>query len=391
MQYLTVKETAKRWGISVRTVNMHLNKGRVPGAIRKEQGWLIPADAQKPEDRRRKVVPEQAPKRKVKCFMPILSLSYQSGQFSQAVSQFTDEDERNAAWAGQFYFQGKADQALEAAERCFSSESADIRLSARWIHSMAAIGCGDEHTCLSDFSEIIREGKEAQDDMIRVESEFIMCVSKIYFHEEGANMRELLTALSYLPEGVRYFALYGRAHALYLNKEYQQAVGEVEAAVALMHKPYPVASIYLNIVGAMASNSLALHEQAQRFFDRAWQSAEQEGYFEPFAEHHGLLQGLVERKIRGSQPALYQQITEIVYRFSRGWMKIHNPKSSFKVTDTLTPYEFSIAMLAAKGRTNQEIADYMSISLNSVKAYLTVIYQKIGITKRSELKYFVNY
>ena len=30
MDYSTVKETAQRWGVSVRTVNMYLNAGRVP-------------------------------------------------------------------------------------------------------------------------------------------------------------------------------------------------------------------------------------------------------------------------------------------------------------------------------------------------------------------------
>ena len=165
----------------------------------------------------------------------------------------------------------------------------------------------------------------------------------------------------------------------------------MEAATALMQPAYPVAAIYLNIVGAMASNSLARHDDAQRFFDRAWALAMPEGYIEPFAEHHGMLQGLVERKLRSTQPELYQQLSKLVYRFSRGWMKIHNPTSTRKVTDTLTPYEFSIAMLAAKGRTNKEIADYMSISVNSVKAYLATIYQKIGITKRSDLKFYVNY
>ena len=49
MDYSTVKETAQRWGVSVRTVNMYLNAGRVPGAVRKEHGWLVPADAQKPD------------------------------------------------------------------------------------------------------------------------------------------------------------------------------------------------------------------------------------------------------------------------------------------------------------------------------------------------------
>ena len=48
-------------------------------------------------------------------------------------------------------------------------------------------------------------------------------------------------------------------------------------------------------------------------------------------------------------------------------------------------------MLAAKGRSNKEIADYMYISVASVKTYLATIYQKIGITKRTDLKYYVNY
>ena len=74
MDYSTVKETAQRWGVSVRTVNMYLNAGRVPGAVRKEHGWLVPADAQKPVDRRRKQG-EAPPARVVKRFMPILSMS----------------------------------------------------------------------------------------------------------------------------------------------------------------------------------------------------------------------------------------------------------------------------------------------------------------------------
>ena len=48
-------------------------------------------------------------------------------------------------------------------------------------------------------------------------------------------------------------------------------------------------------------------------------------------------------------------------------------------------------MLAAKLYVYLLIADYMSISVNSVKTYLATIYQKIGITKRSDLKYYVNY
>ena len=389
MEYMTVKETAQRWGVSIRTVNMYLNEGRVPGAIRKEHAWLIPAEARKPEDRRRRQT--EATVRTPKLFMPIFSLVYAQGGFEAAAGQLHDEEERTMAWAGHFYFQGKQDQVREWSARGFESQSAEIRLTARWLHAMAAIGCGDVETCRRDFAEVLREGACTSDETVRAESEFITLVSRIYFHQEEADVADLLPHFACLPTGTRYFALYARAHALYLRREYRQAIGEVEAALALMQNAYPIAAIYLNIVGAMAANSISGYEEAQRFFDAAWKIALHDGYFEPFAEHHGMLQGLVEKKIRGSQPQFYEQISELVYRFSRGWMKIHNPQSSLKVTDALTPYEFSIAMLASKGRSNKEIAEYLSISINSVKTYLATIYQKIGVTKRSELKYHVNY
>ena len=91
MDYRTVKETAQRWGVSVRTVNMYLNDGRVPGAVRKEHGWLVPADAQKPVDRRCKLA--EAPRtRVVKRFMPIFSMTFGEGGFAEAVEQLDDEE-----------------------------------------------------------------------------------------------------------------------------------------------------------------------------------------------------------------------------------------------------------------------------------------------------------
>ena len=390
MDFLSVKEIAQKWNISARTVNMYLNSGRVPGAIRKDHAWLIPKDAQKPEDRRRKInkVLEICEK---KCFMPILMISYASVESKDALAQIGDDEEYAMAQAGQFYFQGESSRAMELTENYLCSPCTDIRLSALWLHAMSAVSCGKIDTCVNDFAQIKREGEMAQDDRIKAESMFISMTADIYFHRENIDANTLMSYIPLLPYGIRYFVMYGRAHALYLNKNYSRCIGEVEAALTLMSEPYPIATIYLSIVGAMASNSLALHNEAQKFFNIAWNTAYPEGYFEPFAEHHGLLQGLIERKIRSSQPALYSKISELVYKFSRGWMKIHNPESKTKVTDMLTPYEFSIAMLAAKGRTNKEISEYMSISVNSVKAYLATIYQKIGITKRSELIYYVNY
>lgn len=54
MEYLTVKEMGEKWGITSRMVNVYCTKGRIPGAVKKGNLWLIPENAEKPEDLRKK-------------------------------------------------------------------------------------------------------------------------------------------------------------------------------------------------------------------------------------------------------------------------------------------------------------------------------------------------
>ena len=54
MNYLTVKEVGEKWGISSRMVNVYCSNGRIPGAMKKGNLWLIPDNAIKPSDNRYK-------------------------------------------------------------------------------------------------------------------------------------------------------------------------------------------------------------------------------------------------------------------------------------------------------------------------------------------------
>lgn len=53
MEFLTTTEMAKKWGLSRRRVTTYCTNGRIDGAIMKGNTWLIPDNAQKPEDPRR--------------------------------------------------------------------------------------------------------------------------------------------------------------------------------------------------------------------------------------------------------------------------------------------------------------------------------------------------
>ena len=54
MDYMTLKEASEKWCVSSRQINYYCTDGRIQGAVKMAGVWLIPADTQKPVDRRRK-------------------------------------------------------------------------------------------------------------------------------------------------------------------------------------------------------------------------------------------------------------------------------------------------------------------------------------------------
>ncbi len=54
MDYITLKEASILWGVTPRRINYYCSAGRIPGAEKKGTVWLIPKNAEKPMDGRRK-------------------------------------------------------------------------------------------------------------------------------------------------------------------------------------------------------------------------------------------------------------------------------------------------------------------------------------------------
>ena len=53
-EYMTVQEAAKIWNISERRVQKLCEGNRIDGVVRLSRVWLIPKDAKKPEDERKR-------------------------------------------------------------------------------------------------------------------------------------------------------------------------------------------------------------------------------------------------------------------------------------------------------------------------------------------------
>ena len=51
-EFMTAKEAAEKWGITVRRVQLLCTEGRIPGAKKYASVWAIPRDSEKPKDER---------------------------------------------------------------------------------------------------------------------------------------------------------------------------------------------------------------------------------------------------------------------------------------------------------------------------------------------------
>ena len=52
MEYLSLKQTAEKWGITVRRVQVLCSQDRIPGAAKIGSFWVVPKEAEKPKDQR---------------------------------------------------------------------------------------------------------------------------------------------------------------------------------------------------------------------------------------------------------------------------------------------------------------------------------------------------
>ena len=52
MKYLSIRQTAEKWEISIRRIQVLCNEGRISGAVKIGSYWAIPSDAEKITDLR---------------------------------------------------------------------------------------------------------------------------------------------------------------------------------------------------------------------------------------------------------------------------------------------------------------------------------------------------
>ena len=396
MEYLTVRETAQKWNISPRMVQLLCTAGRIPGAQKFGTSWAIPAAAEKPRDLRSAAVREKmaAPAGLLDHtnLMPLMNTPFQPGACLAAVEAMEAGPRRDIARAEYYYFTGQPEQAARAVGSYLTSPDMGARLSACLIYAYANLSLHQiQHArfALDEMQKFFAAGVEKA-PYLRAAGVFVAATSAVLLHLPlPKELPEAESFLPLLPTGLRAFALYVQAHYLYLKGEYAHSAGTVEATLSMGASNYPIPAIYLHLIAVMDYMSLKQTERAEAHLLTAWEIARPDDLIEGFGEHHGLLGAMLEAVIKPNWPEDFKRIIDITYRFSAGWRRVHNPLTGHDVADDLTTTEFAIAMLAARDWTTQEIAQHLKISVNTVKIHISEAMRKLNVQTRKDLKQYM--
>ncbi len=180
-------------------------------------------------------------------------------------------------------------------------------------------------------------------------------------------------------------ALY--VHVVYLLHQgnFAQFVGMLEAWSQEKGGKSGYAAFGLSILLAVGYASAGEREKAAAFFERAAEEGLPDGFMMHFAGYSRLFPELIGELIEKKYPALFDTLGAIKMKLGAGWKALHDAVSIDALPADLTVREREIALLAADGLHNREIAKKLFVTENTVRTHLRTVFQKLDIDRRAKL------
>lgn len=189
--------------------------------------------------------------------MPLMCTAFVPGQIDAAVAGISDPDSRTIATAEALYFRGQAALAAKTARPYLDATDPALCYSACFICGYASLSLNriaDARRCLAGILDT-----PADEESPAVHATHILFASaaSVLLHLPFPySAEEFYPLAAHLPEGLRLFASYVMAHALYLRGEYGRSLGMAENALIMKQGSYPISELFLHLAASMACMSL---------------------------------------------------------------------------------------------------------------------------------------
>lgn len=320
--------------------------------------------------------------------MMLLNISFEPGHCLECIKHMKNPVFQDMALTEYYYFTCQHEQAVTKAVSYLHHENLKIQIGAWLIYTFGQMALGNTEQAKSGIEQlrVITERKRNADDSKEIQILFAGVKLMLHFPISEEELQQMTDRKILNNEVGRLFGCYLMEQEAWKNKEYERAIGGVEAIILLSENKFPLYFLYLYLTAASAALNLKDLQRAETYFEKAWELARADGFYGPVGEQHGHLAVLVEKKIRKEDPEAYMKIMEITHQYRTGWKKmIEGETLCADSLEELTGMEYAVAQLAELEWSNQEIADYLEITVRTVKYHMTSIFNKLNIGSRKEL------
>ena len=393
MEYISAAEAVEKWGVSLRQVQRLLAESRIPGAKKYGRSWMIPADAEKPVDpRRKKNPPPSMLSTDLTCLLASTAAPLPAHDPDAILDTVSGERERRQYEAELAYLRGDFARTLA----CFYQNAGD---DAAMLHSCmvaiaAAISAGD-YRAYTQIDAYLKNCVKAQKD----NDASVAAIAELAFAAAAVSAIAPNMVPEWLQEGdLGAIVPQLRPIALYFQAKYFQCTGRHEAmlivsqtALTLGEPAHGITSagIYLQIACAIACHALGREDEGRRYLLEAMRVALPHGFITPFAEVVTSLGGLVEECLKQAFPAYYDAVLGQWKRTFTNWVTFHNQFTQDNITLMLTLREYHIARLVARRLPYAKIAKQHCISVGRARNIMQEVYAKLLISGRKELAKYI--
>ena len=186
-----------------------------------------------------------------------------------------------------------------------------------------------------------------------------------------------------LPYSIYYKAVMAHGYYLLDKGEYPKLVAYLETVPVEDNTPFAKHVHYIAI--AAGHYSMGNKAAAERYMKLAAAKSIPDGLLHYFTSFSGHLGGMSDELMKNKYPDMLKLYEQYRDSYHSGWLRLHSALKAKKLAHGLTEREREIAILAADGLRNSEIAQKMFISESTVRAHLRSIYAKLDIDRRAKL------
>ena len=402
MDYISIEEASKKWGISVRSIQMLCANGRVEGAVRMSRVWMIPKNARKPMDGRTKaakaLADENMPLPRKTPFLYMSDLYRTPGTADEIGEGLAYNPEARILFDAEVaYSRGEIDRVYESANYLLNKHSGFYAvISAGMLLALCAIWQGDLDMWRKAKVHISEAKAKTDYDRDCIALAICAVDSMLY---DVKNFPEWFKFGCFeplpkdaLPAAKVYYAKYLYAVGSGL------ASGEVElegvSGLGLM-KLLPaaiepmisqakadetvVAEIYLRFTCAVIYHYGKNDKQAIRHIDRALELALPDRLYGLIAEYCRTIGNLIEMRLRPADEAAWNEVNRLFKIYAEGWARLGSKITGRQIIAKLSEQNREVARLAAFKLSDAEIAERTNMSISGVKQAIKIIKEKSGL------------